>query len=571
MKTIRLSGLLMTFVLSMLFVAWRSNDTPVVYSSPEDFPITICGSAWAGLDLSAPVSLIEGLGDLHYKITTRDSAAQKFFDQGLRLVYGFNHVEALRAFNEASRLDPSCAMAWWGQALTLGPNINDWNPKDREAMALKAIEKAKELSVGSNQKEKDFILAMASRYDGKVHDDRDPLNVAYRNAMEKLAKKYPGDPEAQVLYADAIMTSMPWDYWNKDGSPKALTSSARVALESAIKKYPRHPGAHHMYIHLVEASNKPGDAHKSAEFLETAMPAAGHVVHMPSHIYVRTGEYDRSNVSNRLAIKADEEFLSRTSDQGLYRGGYYPHNIDFLSYGALFSGESAVAINTANKLAYHVKGLQTMMPAYYDYYVNTTVIAFVRYGKWKDILALPLPDDGSNYNASALHHYGRGMAFLRMQNIADAKRELSKLDSIQHLDTLKTIYAFFNSTEQIVKVPVKMLEGEILIQEGKLDQGLAALKAAAVAEEDLRYNEPPDWRLPARHFLGAALFDAGRYDEAQKVYEEDLVRNPENGWSLRGLANCQQKSGKAADAARTVKRLEAVWGKGDIAISSSRF
>lgn len=552
------------------FMAFRTSDS-VTYPRAENFPITICGSAWTAIDLSAPVSLIEGLGDLHYKINTRDSAAQKFFDQGLRLVYGFNHVEALRAFKEASRLDPSCAMAWWGQALTLGPNINDWNPKDREAMALEAINKAKELSAGASQKEKDFILAMASRYDGNVHDDRDALNKAYRDAMDKLAKKYPNDPEALVLYADAIMTSMPWDYWNKDGSPKPLTSLARTALESAMRKYPRHPGAHHMYIHLVEASNKPGDAHKSAEFLETAMPAAGHIVHMPSHIYVRTGEYERSNNSNALAIKADEAFLSRSDDQGLYRGGYYPHNIDFLTFGALFSGQSALAINEANKLAYHVKGLQTMMPAYYDYYVNTTLIAYVRYGKWNDILALPLPDDGANYHASALHHYARGTALLRMKRTSEARDELLKLDAIHRLDTLKTIYAFFNSTEQIVKVAVNHLEGEILLQEGKLDAGLVALKAAIAAEDDLRYNEPPDWRLPVRQYLGAALLEAGRHDEAMKVYEEDLVRNPDNGWSLRGLANCQQKAGMAGDAAATLKRLAAAWNRADMTISSSRF
>ncbi|HZY80807.1 MAG TPA: tetratricopeptide repeat protein [Cyclobacteriaceae bacterium] len=565
---------LMSIVLAITFVALRSDDTPAVYPKPRDFPITMCGSAWIdAMNFGTPVTLIDGLGTLHYRINTRDSLAQKFFDQGLRLIYAFNHVEALRAFKEASRLDPSCAMAWWGQALTLGPNINDWNPKDREEMAMQAINKAKELSAGakqSSQKEKDFIIALASRYDGKVHDDREPLNVAYRDAMEKLSKKYPADPEALVLYADAIMTSMPWDYWNKDGSPKNLTSSARVALESAIKKYPRHPGAHHMYIHLVEASNKPGDAHKSAEFLETAMPSAGHIVHMPSHIYARTGEYERSNNSNRLAIKADEEFLSRSDDQGLYRIGYYPHNIDFLAYGTLMNGQSETAITVANKLAYHVKAIETVVPAYYDYYFNAPIIAFVRYGKWSDVLALPVPDD-KNYHTSAIHHYARGTAFLRTKNITEAKRELSKLDSISKLDTLKTIYAFFNSTEQIVKVAADLLKGEVLINEGKLDEGLSALRQAVANEDDLRYNEPPDWRLPARHFLGAALFEAGRYADAQKVFEDDLFKNPENGWALKGLLNCHQKSGQTTEALQVEKRLSAAWSKGDVTIPSSRF
>jgi tetratricopeptide (TPR) repeat protein len=461
-------------------------------------------------------------------------------------------------------------MAWWGQALTLGPNINDWNPKDREEMALQAISKARELSIGATQKEKDFILAMALRYDGKTHDNRDPLNVAYRDAMEKLAKKYPNDSEALVLYADAIMTSMPWDYWNNDGSPKPLTLLARVALESAIKKYPRHPGAHHMYIHLVEASNKPNDAMKSAEFLENAMPAAGHIVHMPSHIYIRTGEYERSNTVNRLAIKADEDFLSRTNDQGLYRVGYYPHNIDFLAYGALMNGQSTTAIAESNKLAYQMKGIQTIMPVYYDYFSTMPLISFVRFGKWNEILALPLPDDRF-YHMSFIHRYARGTAFLRTSNLAEAKKELAKLDSIQQLDTLQSIGVMFNTAAALAKVPAQLLKGEVLIAEGKLDEGLAALQAAVAAEDELRYNEPQDWRLPARHFLGAALFDAGRYDEALKVYEADLLKNPENGWALRGLANCQEKTGKTPDAAKTMKRLANVWSKADISITSSRF
>ncbi|MEJ0034370.1 MAG: tetratricopeptide repeat protein [Bacteroidota bacterium] len=564
---VAISAISLAFTLTSL----RSNKQPVIYPKAKDFPITMCGAAFRdGIDFNAPVSLIPGLGDLHYRITTRDSSAQKFFDQGLRLVYGFNHVEALRAFKEASRLDPSCAMAWWGQALTLGPNINDWNPKDREAMALQAVTKAKELSIAASQKEKDFILAMAFRYDGNVHDDRSKLNEAYSGAMQKLSTKYANDSEALVLYADAIMTSMPWDYWNKDGSPKPLTSLARTALESAMKKFPRHPGAHHMYIHLVEASAKPADANHSAEFLETAMPSAGHIVHMPSHIYVRTGEYERSNKVNRLAIKADEEFLSRSADQGFYRIGYYPHNIDFLSYGALMNGQSVTAISESNKLAYQMKSLKEIIPVYYDYFTGVPLVAFVRFGKWNDILALPLPDDRF-YHLSTLHHYARGTAFIRTSNLDEAKKELSKLDSLVKLDTLKNVAVMFNSAEQIAQVGARLLKGELLIAEGKSDEGLAALKSAVEAEDNLRYNEPQDWRLPARHFLGAALFEAGRYDEAQKIYEQDLVNNPENGWSLRGLANCQQKTGKTADAAHTVKRLERAWNKADITITSSRF
>lgn len=568
-KTLRWSAATLFFIFSLL--AFRPEGEAPRTPTLSDFPVTMCSAAFRdALDFEVPPSLLDGLGDLHYPITTNVAQAQKFFDQGLRLIYAFNHVEALRAFREASRLDPSCAMAWWGQALTLGPNINDWNPKDREAMALEAIKRAGELSVGATKKEQEFIIALATRYDGAVHDDRSALNETYVGAMEKLAQAYPNDPEALVLFADAVMNSMPWDYWNKDGSPKSKTLVARKALETAIARYPRHPGAHHMYIHLVEASKRPGDARKSAEFLESAMPSAGHIVHMPSHIYVRIGEYERSNNSNRLAIKADEAFLSRSNDMGLYRLGYYPHNIDFLAYGTLMNGQSETALKEANKLAYHVKSLESSIPTYYDYYFNAPIIAMIRYGKWNDVLSLPPPDD-RNYHTSALHHFGRGTAFLRMDQLDEAKKELSKLDSISKLDTLSTIYAFFNSTQQIVQVPLNILKGEILIREGKVDEGLNALKQATVSEDELRYNEPPDWRLPSRHFLGAALHEAGRHADAIKVFEEDLVQNPENGWSLKGLALSYQKLSKPAEAAAASKRFDAIWKKSDVKISSARY
>jgi len=559
-----------TLLLVFTFAALSPEDRPV-YSRPVEFPITMCGS-WSVSDpyWTSPVVLSDGLGDLHYSITTNNPLAQKYFDQGLRLVYGFNHVEALRSFREASRLDPSSAMTYWGQALTLGPNINDWNPKDREAMAHEAILKAKQLSPGSTQKEQDLILAMASRYDGRSYDNRDPLNTAYRQAMEQLTVKYPSDPEALVLYADAIMTSVPWDYWNNDGSPKSSTIQARKALETAIRKYPKHPGAHHMYIHLVEASNSPADAHNSAEFLETAMPAAGHIVHMPSHIYVRTGEYDRANISNTNAVRVDEDFLAQTNDQGLYRAGYYPHNIDFLVYGSLMNGQSAQAVSEGNKLAYHIMSLKTLMPTYYDYFLATPIVSYVRYGQWNQVLALHPPDE-QYYQVSATHHFARGLAFLRKGNVSDARVELTKLDSITKLDTLKTIYAFFNSTQQIASVAVNLLRGEVLAHEKKTEESIVALREAMKAEDDLRYNEPPDWRLPVRHFLGAVLFEAGRYAEAEKVYQDDLVKNAGNGWSLQGLAMCQEKLGKGKEAEATRSNLSKAWKNADTKITSSRF
>ena len=539
------------------------------YFNPQ---ITMCSSfLMASLDTAyLPITLHEGLGDLHFAITAKNPLAQKFFDQGLRLIYGFNHVEALRSFEEAARLEPSCAMAYWGQALALGPNINDWNPRDREAMAFTAISKAKKLTRNITAREVDFIQAMSTRYNGKAYDVRDSLNTTYRIAMKALSQKYPSDTDALSLYADAIMTSIPWNYWNKDGSPKPMTPDARVALETAIKLNPNHPGAHHFYIHLVEASNSPSDAIKSASFLETAMPAAGHIVHMPSHIYIRVGDYDKSNTSNIQAVKVDEEFLGTSTDQGLYRLGYYPHNIDFLTYGEMMNGQSSQVILNGNKMIYQMKPFETMMPVFYDFFLTSPVVGYVRFGRWNEILTLPSPQPGY-YHASAFHHFARGTAFLRKGKLFEARRELRMLDSINKLDTLKSIYAFYNSAQQLSNVATQLLKGEILISQKKLEEGLRVLQSAVLAEDTLRYNEPPDWRLPVRHYLGAALLDAGRYAEAEKVFQDDLTKNPENGWSLQGLLQAQQKLGKSRETSSTTSRFQKVWKNADVKIISSRF
>ena len=537
-----------------------------------DPPITRCGSFFlADLDTTyLPVQLHEGLGDLHFAITTQNSLAQKFFDQGLRLIYGFNHVEALRSFMEVARLDPTCAMAYWGQALSLGPNINDWNPKDREAMAFTAITNARRLAKNITTREIDYINAMTARYNGKAYDVRDSLNTTYRIAMQALSLKYPEDPDALSLYADAIMTCMPWNYWNRDGSPRPMTNDARRALEAAVKKNPRHSGAHHFYIHLVEASNTPVDGLKSAAFLETAMPSAGHLVHMPSHIYVRVGEYEKSNNSNKQAVKADEAFLAMTTDQGLYRIGYYPHNIDFLCFGGMMNGQSSQVTENGNKLTYQIRPMEALMPAYYDYYMTMPVVSYVRFGKWNEILTLPAPDP-QFYHSLALHYYARGTALLRKGKLFEARKELMRLDSMNRLDTLKNIYGVYNSAWQISNLAMQLLKGELLIGQNKVDEGLRVLQSAVMAEDTMRYNEPPDWRLPSRHFLGAALLETGRYAEAEKVFQEDLKKNPENGWSLQGLLQVQQRQGKSKEAIGTTSRFQKSWKNADVKIISSRF
>lgn len=534
--------------------------------------IAWCGSFDPSLleDDGAPVLLYDGLGDLHQTISTTNPEAQKYFDQGMRLVYGFNHMEALRSFREASRLDPACAMSYWGQALALGPNINDWNPKDREEMANNAMTMARKLSANASPRERDLIIAMSARYDGKPHDVRDALNNAYAHEMERLADKYKSDVEVLTLLADAFMVGSPWDYWNADGTPKEFTVKARAALEEAIRLAPKHPGAHHLYIHLVEASSKPGDAMKSAGILETAMPAAGHIVHMPSHIYVRVGEYTRSNQSNIAAVKADEGFLSLMSGSGMYHAAYYPHNIDFLFFGALMNGESERCVREANKLVNRMAPAEKILPLYYDLLLTSPQMAAVRYGRWAEVLSAP-PVNPAYFTASGFDQFARGIAYIRTHQLAMAGAALHKLDSIAGLDTLKTLYPFFNTSAQIMKVPQLILKGEYQLALSQTEAGLASLRDAAAAEDELRYNEPPDWRIPARHFLGAALLDAGKTDEAIKVYETDLLRNPANGWSLQGLLKAQTKAGRSAEASKTHALFDAAWKAADIKISASRF
>ncbi|HEY0770389.1 MAG TPA: hypothetical protein VGD31_08630, partial [Sphingobacteriaceae bacterium] len=490
-------------------VSWKPYEKPVVVSvKPTSLPITMCGAGlidWNDTTYQQ-AQLLPGMGNLRYKISTSSAKAQEFFDQGLKLVYGFNHWEAIQSFREATVQDPECAMAYWGLALAYGPNLNDVNPADREKLAFDAIQKAIARKQNATEVERDLIDAMAARYNGKSYAVRDSLNKAYADAMVVVAKKHPNDPEALTICADAIMNTMPWDYWQKDGSPKPETKQAKEILENTIKKFPQHPGAHHLYIHLVEASH-PELALPSAKFLEDAMPGAGHLVHMPSHIYVRTGQYDRSTMLNQRASLVDEEYLANSSNRGMYRWGYYPHNVDFVVYSAYMEGRSELAIQTAMKLAYKGSLITNSNPAFAQYFTVEPLHAYVRFGKWQDILSLPDADDSYIY-ANLMTNYAKGLASVRKGNVTAAKKYSNKVDSLSKLDTLNQFYFSFNPAAKVVQVAANLLRGELLLKQGKTAEGLAALQKAVDAEDDLRYNEPPDWKIPARQFLGAALYDA---------------------------------------------------------------
>lgn len=572
-KNIPLRAVMLLLLSTLVLWSWKRSEGPdrIVYTRPVETRITMCGSFQPDfLDTTYTARILPGLGNLHYPVTTTSIKAQEFFEQGLRLVYAFNHWEAIQAFREAIRIDPEFAMGYWGLALAYGPNLNDVNPKDRERIAYESVQKAKARMGVISQVEKDLIVAMAARYNGKAYDDRDSLNRAYANAMVKLTQLYPDDAEVQTLCADAIMNTMPWDYWNKDGSPKPETATAKNILEYTLKKYPEHPGAHHLYIHLVEASNTPELALPSAKFLETAMPGAGHLLHMPTHIYIRTGQYARSIEWNLKAVQVDEDYLSASANQGMYRMGYYPHNIDFISFSSYMEGRSAMGIQNAMKLAYKGSMITESNPSIAQYYSVEPMLAFVRFGKWNDILSLPAPHKDMVY-INLIWRFARGIALVRTNNVSQASLEFAKLDSLSKRDELKSIYFSFNPASDIAQVPLCILKGELLLKQKKLNEGFVALQDAVKAETNLRYMEPPDWKIPSRHFLGAALYDAGKFAEAEQVYREDLNINRDNGWSLLGLQLSQQKQGKKTDATATAKRFARAWKNSDIAVTTSRY
>ncbi len=569
-KFLVVPGVLFLCVLFLSSGLYRNSIS--VYKKAVNTPLTMCGTFLANWEdtTTAPAMIFPGLGDLRFSVTTSSSKAQDFFNQGLKLIYGFNHWEAIQSFRHAIKLDSDFAMGYWGLALAYGPNLNDINPQDRERLAYEAIRNAIKRNAKSTPFEKDFMQALATRYNGKSYEVRDSLNQAYSQAMTKLAKKYPEAVEAQTLCADAIMNTMPWDYWEKDGSPKPATQQAKLILENVLKKFPEHSGAHHLYIHLVEASPAPDQAMASAKFLETSMPGAGHIVHMPAHIYLRVGQYGKSIQSNEKAVSADESYLSISDNRGLYRLMYYPHNIDFISFSSYMQGRSDLALRTAMKLGYKGSLVAVANAGFAQYLMAEPIIAYTRFGKWNDILSLPKPDPNLIY-PHVIRHFARGMALLRSDNLEGAEKEWLQLDSLSKLDTLKALYFSFNAASDIVQVPLHILKGELLLKQNKVNEGIETLYQAVVKEDGLRYNEPPDWKIFSRHYLGAALSDAGKYAEGEKIFQEDLKRNPENGWSLKGLEVCQLKQNNKSTGAGTAKRFEKAWKDADIKIVSARF
>jgi tetratricopeptide (TPR) repeat protein len=514
---------------------------------------------------------LQNVGKHTFQVTTKSEQAQRFINQGLNLAYGFNHAEAGRAFAEAARLDPNAAMAHWGQALVLGPNINAPMAPEEEPKALAHLRKAQSLKSKVSQREREYIDALALRFTGKP-EDRAAADQAYAGAMRILQETYPDDLDAATLYAEAVMDLRPWNYWTRDGRPYDQTHEIIRALDRVLAKNPDHPGALHYWIHLWEASNTPEKAEAAADRLLPLAPAAGHLVHMPGHIFQRVGRYSDAMKANQMAILADEDYITQCKAQGLYPLGYYPHNVHFLWFAASMAGQSKIAIDAANKTAQAIPVAAVKEVPILQSFMLTPDYALVRFGRWDDILSAPAPRVDTMFTRG-VRHYARGMAFIRKKNFDAASKEIEAVRKIANdpklIETPSSMS--LNQADTVLKVAATVLDGELAAAQGNYDAAIAHLDKAVRYHDNLIYTEPDDWHAPVRHALGAVLLDAGRPAEAEAVYWEDLRRHPKNGWALFGLTKALQAQNKHDQAKLVEADFKQVWADADVTLTASRF
>ncbi|HEY4309589.1 MAG TPA: hypothetical protein VGN12_09090 [Pirellulales bacterium] len=513
--------------------------------------------------------VIEGLGDHHHEITTAAPQSQRFFDQGLRLIYAFNHSEAIRAFRAIEDVDPRCAMAQWGIAYALGPNYNLPAEPERDKEAFAALEKAQRYAKQATPAEQDYIAALAKRYSPTPETaDREELNRDYADAMRELSKKYPADMDAATLYAEALMDLRPWELWTHDAKPQPGTEEIVAALEHVLEKSPNHPGANHFYIHAIEASPYPERGLPSAERLPGLMPAAGHMVHMPAHIYLRLGRYADAAENNRRAVAADRAYIAKCKPEGVYPMMYYPHNIHFLWSSLCVSGRRAEALAAADDLAVLVTDdLVRQMPVI-EGFIPTRLFTLVRFGMWDDVLQLPEPAADFLY-ARAMRHYARGLALIEKKQLDAAQKELQQLEEVQGTipsDRLAGRHSMVN----LVGIATDIVAGKLSAAQGKPDDAVARLTKAVDAQDALQYDEPPPWFYPVRQTLGAVLLQAGRVKEAEAVYRADLKEHPANGHSLFGLA-ASLRAQKSSQADDVQQQFEKAWSAADVKLQSSEY
>ncbi|WP_439883270.1 tetratricopeptide repeat protein [Pontibacter sp. MBLB2868] len=532
-------------------------------------PPATADTLWYTLNQKAP--LLEGLAGINFKISTNSAEAQKFFNQGLMLAFGFNHAEAARSFFEATRQDPSCAMCYWGYAYVLGPNYNAGMEPDNYSRAYQAVQQAKRLASNATPQERELILALEKRYPADLVADRSSYDQEYAEALAKLNKTYPTDPHIATMYAEAVMDQHPWDIWQKNGQPQPWTETIIATLQQAMKIAPEHAGANHLYIHATEASKHPEDAYKSARLLETLVPGAGHLVHMPSHTYIRTGDYHAGTLANLRAVKADSIYTTACHAQGIYPLAYYPHNYHFMAATATLEGNSKIAMLAAGKVADQVYPDLMKEPGWetLQHYYTIPYNVAIKFGLWDEVLQMQNKDTSFIY-PEAIRHYAYGMAYAGKNDLDQAQAELAKLKELGNKPELKemTIWGI-NSMQEITAIAQRVLEGTILAKQGKYEPSIKLLREATAIEDNLNYNEPPDWFFSVRHHLGAVLLKAENYDEAVAVYKQDLQQLPRNGWALHGLAQAYAKIGDADKANSTQKAFDDAWQWADIMLEGS--
>jgi tetratricopeptide (TPR) repeat protein len=559
--------LMTTITLSVLMTACSKTEDPV--TTGQDTPETL-----AELAVRAGAPLFDGMGSHHHPITSSDPDAQLYFNQGLVIDFAFNHAESVRSFRAAQALDPECAMCYWGEALALGPNINvTSNGKvvmsdDERVRAFAAISKAVALKDMVTEAERDYIEALAVRYNGAPSTAREPLDEAYVNAMRELHQKYPDDDDAAAIFAESMMNTMPWDYWIDPENPRALTVEVIDVLETVLERSPQHPLAIHLYIHAVEASSQPGRAEAPADTLATLVPGAGHLVHMPSHIYWRVGRYADASAANVKAAGVDEAYIAACNAQGFYPAAYYPHNIHFLWAASSMEGRSAIAIEAARKVAANVQ--LEMIDAFpgVEFFNTIPLLALTQFGRWDELLAEPPPPEDLEYS-NAIWHYARATALAHQKDLDGARAEHEMFTSLRDATDVTFLDSIYYPATMLLTIADSLVLGEIAMAEERHDEAIEHFRFAVETQDALPYTEPPFWYYPTRHALGKALLTAGDAAAAEQVYRADLEQYPRNGWSLYGLIQALDAQGK--DASEFQQRFDKIWAQADVTLTASTF
>ena len=524
------------------------------------------GSSFAAAGPAA--RMYPGFEGYHRTVSTRSDAAQRWFDQGIQLLYGFNHDEAIRSFQEAARLDPECPMAWWGVAYAHGLHINNPEMSEQHSLAAyEAAQRALECIERGTPVEQSLVRAVAERYAFPVPAERKHLDQAYADAMERAWRRHPGDADVGALFAESLMNLQPWDLWTHAGEPKGRTLEIVAVLERTLELDPAHPGANHFYIHTVEASRSPERAVAAADRLVDLVPGAGHLVHMPSHVFVRVGRYGDAADANERAIAADLAYFEKAPPPDFY-SIYFLHNVHFLAYAAMMEARPTRALEAAASIERDVPAdfLRDYVQ-YADGLVSTGLHVQIRFGMWEEILAVPEPNEWQ-FLSRAMRHYARGVALSALGRTEEASAELARFDEIAARVPEHWMVGN-NPSGEVLPIARGMLVGELRFREGQLDEAFEALREAARMEDELVYDEPPGWMQPVRHALGALLMSGGFFEQAEATYREDLERNPDNGWSLLGLEQALSAQRKGAEAESVAERRMRAWSRAEVQPTSS--